>query len=335
MRVLTDEEKAALRVESFIFHAVHHGQPEPTLHDGVSIGGFAEFFIERVVETLRGNRFTFDTGSTTLRALRGIEADPATFVEASKDLARRLHRTEGHEMPDGRFKRGILMVTVLSAGPRRFHSLIKYDHGERVIDIVERGSAAVLEEVVNPLTQNRKALQKSALIELDDAGGQLVVVDHSKRSGITDFFRGFLGVRRAQAEADLTKAVERSLRKTVQTHAAELPPEIGSQWRQRLRDIAARRREFEPDQFFGDLFGANDTAALRATWRGQLAANEIDGEQFTFDPDALPDTGPTRYRTAENIDITVPAAARDRFNWERQADGSVVITIRAGALTQR
>jgi hypothetical protein len=335
MRLLTDEERAALHVESFIFHAVHYGQPEPTYYDGVSIGEFAGFFVERVVETLRGNRFVFDRGSTTLGALRGIETDPATFVEASKELARRLHRAEDHEMPDRRFKRGILMVTGLRAGTRRFHSLIKYDHGERVIDIVASGSAAVLEEVVNPLTQNRKALQKSALIELDDDGGKLVVVDHSKRAGITDFFRDFLGVRRAYAEADLTKAVEKSLRKTVQTHAADLPPEIGSQWRQRLRDVATRRGDFEPDQFFGDLFGANDTPALRATWQEQLAANEIEGEEFRFDPDALPDTGPTKYRTAENIDISVPAAARDRFSWERQRDGSVVITIRTGALTER
>ena len=335
MPVLSDEDKAALRVESFIFHAVHHGHAEPTLHDEVPIGRLAGFFIERVIDTLKGNRYVFDDGSTTLRALQGIEADPGAFVETSKELARQFHRTEGRERHDGRFKRGILMVTCLRAGDRRFHSLIKYDHSERVIDIIERGLGADLEEVPNPLTENKKALQKSALIELDADGGKLVVIDQSKRSGITDFFRDFLGVRRALGEDEMTKAVEKCVRRTVLAHSADLPPEITSQWKQRLTDIAARRRDFDADQCFGDLFGAHETPAMRDPWVSQLAANGIEGEAFGFDPDSLPDTGPKRYRTAENIDIVVPPGARDRFDWEKQDDGSVLITIRASSLAER
>ncbi len=335
MPVLSDAEKASLRVESFIFHTVHHGQAEPTLHDEVLIGRHAGFFVDRVIDTLNGNRYVFDAGSTTLRALRGIEADAGTFVEMSKELARQFHRTEGRERHDGRFKRGILMVAGLRAGGRRFHSLIKYDYGERVIDIIERGVGADLEEVMNPLTENKKALQKSALIELDDEGGKLVVIDHSKRSGITDFFRDFLGVKRALGEDEMTKAVEKCVRKTVLIHSADLPPEITSQWKQRLSVIAVRRRDFDADQCFGDLFGAHETQAMRDTWVSQLAANGIEGEAFGFDSASLLNTGPKRYRTAENIDIVVPAGARDRFNWHEQDDGSILITIHASALAER
>ena len=335
MPVLTDEEKADLRVESFIFHAVHHGHTEPTLHDAVPIGGFEGFFVERVIDTLKGNRYVFDPSSTTLRALRGIEADPGSFVETSKELARQFHRTRDQEKHDGRFKRGILLVTGLRAGNRRFHSLIKYDHGERVIDVIERGVGAALEEVLNPLTENKKALQKSALIELEADSGKLVVIDHSKRSGITDFFRDFLGVQRALGEAEMTKAVEKSVRKTVLAHAVELPPEIASQWKQRLVDIAIQRREFDPNQYFSDLFGAHETKAMRDTWQAQLAANGIEGEVFSFDPESLPDIGLKRYKTAENINIIVPAGAHDRFGWDKLDDGSIVITIRTSSLTER
>ncbi|MCJ2119997.1 nucleoid-associated protein [Methylobacterium sp. J-001] len=335
MPVLTDEEKATLRVEHFIFHSVHHGKPDPTLRNRVHIGKFEPFFVARVIDTLKGNRFVFDTASPTLAALRGAEEDPTTFVEMSKELARQFHREDDQTKHDGRFKRGILMVAILRAGDRRFHSLIKFDHGGQVIDIVEEDADATLAEVLNPLTENKKALQKSALIELDADGGRLVVIDHSKRSGITDFFQEFLGAQRAKEAPELTDAVVRGVLATVRAHATELPPQVCAQWRERLTDIALRRQEFDADQVFSDLFGAGGTEAVRSTWDAQLAANDVEGEGFSFDHGSLPSTGPRKYRTAENIEITVPPGAKDTFVWDEQDDGSVIVTIRTSSLVAR
>ena len=335
MPVLSEEEKSALRVENFIFHAVHHGEVEPTLHDAVPLGPFEEFFVKRVLDTVKGNRFVFTPGSSTMTALRGIEEDPGSFVETSKRLARQFHRADDRDRHDGRFKRGILMVTSLSSGTRRFHSLIKLDHFERVLDIVDQDAGATLAEVRNPVSENKKALQKSALIELDGEGGNLVVIDHGKRSGITDFFQGFLGVARAREASELTAAVAKTVLKTVQAHAGELPPEMATQWRQRLADVAVRRLECDTDQVFADLFGAGGSEAVRATWDAQLEAHGVAGEGFLFDHAKLPAGGPKKYRTAENIEINVPPGALDTFSWDPQPDGSIVITIRTGTLTER
>ncbi|MGU3421198.1 hypothetical protein [Methylobacterium sp. D54C] len=328
MPLLTDAERAALRVENFIFHVVHHGEAEPVLFDSTPIGEFEPFFIGRVIETLRGNRFVFEAASATLVELRGAEAGPGAFVEASKALARQFHKD------DGRFRRGILMVTTLATGPRKLYSLIKYDH-ERVIafDVVDAGAA--LRAVVTGLTESAKALQKSALIELDADGGSLVVLDRSKPTGITDFFRDFLGVRRLHGEAELTQAVTRTLVRTVRAHAEELPAEITAQVKQRLVRIAEGRPDFDADRFFGDYFGVHGTDAVRATFDRHLAGQGFDGEGFTFEATALPTDGPRKYRTKEGVNIVVPEAARDTLSIETQPDGSTLVTIRTGHVTER
>lgn len=328
MPLLTDAERDGLQVESFIFHGVHHGAEDPVLFDRTPIGEFEPFFIGRVVETLRGNRFEFEGASETLRELRAAEGGPDAFVAASKKLARQFHRD------DGRFRRGILMVTTLVTGPRKLYSLIKYDH-ERVIafDVIDANAA--LRAVVTGLTESPKALQKSALIELSDGGGHLVVLDRSKRTGITDFFRDFLGVRRSHGEDELTTAVVRTLIKTVRDHADALPTEITAHVKERLVRIAEQRPAFDADQFFGDYFGAHGSEAVRASFDRNFAGHGFDGESFTFDLASLPDDGPRKYRTKEGVNIVVPPAARSTFEIKPQPDGSAVIEIRTGNVTER
>lgn len=328
MPLLTEAERAGLRVEDFIFHVVHHGGVEPVLFDSTPIGDFEPFFVGRVVETLRGNRFVFDDASPSLLSLRGIDADPAVFVETSKELARRFHN------PDLRFRRGILIVTALRTGDRRLYSLIKYDHEKMVaFDVVDAGAA--LRDVVNGLTESRKAIQKSALIELSLDGGELVVVDRSQPTGITEFFRDFLGARRKHGEAEMTAAVVQILVRTVQDHADDLPTEISVRVKPLVAQIAAQRPDFEPDRFFGDFFGAHGTEAVRASFDDHLARVGYDGESFTFDPDKLPAEGRRRYRTKEGISIVVPAQASGTFDTETLEDGSTLVTIRTGHVTER
>lgn len=328
MPLLSDAERDGLRVESFIFHGVHHDAVDPVLFDRTPIGEFEPFFIGRVVETLRGNRFVFEDSSETLRELRTAEGGPDAFVAASKELARQFHKD------DGRFRRGILMVTTLVTGPRKLYSLIKYDH-ERVIafDVVDANAA--LRAVVTGLTESPKALQKSALIELGDDGGHLVVLDRSKRTGITDFFRDFLGVRRLHGETELTTAVVRTLIKTVRDHADTLPTEITAHVKERLVRIADQRPDFDADQFFTHYFGAHGNEAVRASFDRNFAGQGFDGEGFTFDRASLPNDGPGKYRTKEGVNIVVPPAARSTFRIDDQSDGSAIITIHTKHVIER
>ncbi|RYY05140.1 MAG: hypothetical protein EON55_28365 [Alphaproteobacteria bacterium] len=154
------------------------------------------------------------------------------------------------------------------------------------------------------------------------------------RSGITVFFRDFLQVTRMQSEAEMTTALSKSLLRTIQAHAGDLPEDIATGWRKKLDGIALRRPEFDEDQLFADLFGAHGTEAIRGTYVEQLAAVRLDGQSFRFDRNALPAAGPQKFRTSEGIEITVPEAAAETF--EKVKDGDTyVITIRTTSIVQK
>jgi hypothetical protein len=87
MAFFSEDELGLLGIDKFIFHVVHHGGDQPILFGETPIGGFEPFFLARVRDTLRGNRFVFLDGSVTRAALKQVADDPDRFVEVSKTLA--------------------------------------------------------------------------------------------------------------------------------------------------------------------------------------------------------------------------------------------------------
>lgn len=331
MQVLTDADRKALHVENFIFHAVHHGVPAPGLFDAVPIGIFEPFFLARVIETLQGNRYEFAPNSETMAALRGVEADATTFVETSKELARRFHKD------DGRFKKGVLIVTTLRTGARRLHSLIKLDFEDDIITFDVNNATAVLKAVTRPLGPSPKALQKSALIELSPGGGSLMVVDHGKRADITQFFQGFLDVRRKFSAAEMTGAVTKAVIRTIQVHSDALPVEITARAKPLISEVAEKDSKFESPKFCQAVFGIHGTAAVQATFDEALAQQGIAGEVFDFDKASLPnDGGARRYVTKERVTINVPEGAHDTVVIEHdKKKGVSTVTIRSAKVVER
>lgn len=329
MPFLTKDEIANLKIGDFIFHVVHHGHAEPTLLDQVPIGEFHDFFIDRVADTLKGNRYSFTPQSLTLKELAAVDANPKKFVAASKTLATQFHSR------DLRVKRGVLIVMRLTSNKRKFFSLIKYDH-EKVVSFRVRNAQAILRDVVNSFTESPKALQKSALIELTEASGELAVVDRNLRSGISTFFEDFLGVERSHSETDLTEDIVKAVRKTVLAHKEELPTEITSRVLERVRSIATKRKVFDAEEFFADFFGADGSDAVRETFDGLLDKMQLTGEAFTYDQAALPENGPRKYKTAEGIVVSVPEVARGTLTiGEIDKDGFRTLTIKTQQVVEQ
>jgi len=325
---LNKEEIRDLTITDFIFHVVHHGEPAPILLDQVPIGPFHDFFVDRVADTLKGNRYSFTPQSLTLAELTAVQTNPKKFVKASKTLAIQIHSR------DQRVKRGVLIVMMLTSGARKFFSLIKYDH-ERVISFTVTDAQAILQDVVNSFTESPKSLQKSALIELSDTTGELAVIDRNMRSGISTFFEDFLGVQRTRLESDLTAEVVKAVLKTVQLHQAELPNEITTRVSPRVRTIATKRKIFDVDEFFSDFFGAEGSDAIRRTFEEQLEKRQLSGETFNYDEKSLPEDAPRRFKTAEGITLMVPELAKGTFKIEQTKDGFQTITIKTPRVVEQ
>ena len=60
--MISEKEFGSLGIKEFIFHVVHHGPDQPILFDETPLDDFEGFFLERVRDTLRGNRFVFVDG---------------------------------------------------------------------------------------------------------------------------------------------------------------------------------------------------------------------------------------------------------------------------------
>lgn len=125
---LSEDEIENLSIDKFIFHVVHHRNDEPILLDETPIGDFEDFFLERAMETLRGNRFTFADGSITRTLLKQVLDDESQFVPVSKTMAQTFHAGR-----DKRIKPGVMILMTLVTGQRKLLSVLKYDHEEAVI----------------------------------------------------------------------------------------------------------------------------------------------------------------------------------------------------------
>lgn len=331
MAFITEEQNREMQIEKFIFHVVHHGEDEPILLDETPMGSFQNFFLGRVREVLKGNRFLFINESSTEREIRTVASDLDNFVEVSKNLARDFHR-----FGDSRVKPGVLIFMVIRALDEKLYSLIKYDHEEVLTYRVEDDRRAILESVTNSLTKSTKSLHKSGLIRLHDgSGGSLIVVDRKVAQDISEFFKSFLNVRRKYNSADMTKTIQNLTIRTAQDHRVDLPDEITRRIRQKAYDTICQMDAFNSVQFFDMVFGAHGTDEIRSTFNSHLEKNDLDGEIFQFDNDAVERPRKRKYKTSEGVKIEYSDSADDTVDIDRDEErGKTRITITTNKLSE-
>ena len=334
MAILSAADVANLRIDAFIFHVVHHGEDQPILLEETPLGGFEDFFLARVKDTLKGNRFSFVSGSATRAILREAEDDPRQFVDCSKRLAQ-----DFHSRRDKRIKPGVFILVGLSARGSQFHSLIKYDHEEVLTYALQKGpkgQKAVLQQIANSFTKSPDALHKSALVKLNATSGNLVIIDHTVRADITEFFRGFLDVKRTYNDQELTEQVADLAVQTIKKHRDELPREVTQRARQLAFDAVRLRDTFSADQFFSDVFGAHGSDDVRQTFDAYLEKQDIVGESFKFRKDAISAPRPRKFETEEGVSITIKETALDTYaiKQPKPGDRTTIITIKTKRLTE-
>jgi hypothetical protein len=200
---------------------------------------------------------------------------------------------------------------------------------------IEGDTRAVLREIANSFTKSAEALQKSALIELTETGGDLVVIDRKVQADISDFFKGFLTVRRAYTEAELTGALEKVVKETVKVHRSQLPAEIVSKVRQRLYETVQKRETFQEQQFFEEFFGAHGDEKIRRTFNRLLKHTNLDGETFAYQRDVIVRPRPSRYSTVEGVDIQIKEQAQETVAIQDRREGGSIITITTAKLYEK
>lgn len=320
-----------IRINNFIFHIVHHGEEEPTLNDSTPMGRFNEFFKERILEIYNGNNFYFIENSSFKTLLEEIERTPFNFHPKSKELAQIFHRDNDG---DKRIKAGVMIFMSVMIEDRSKYIIMKYDN-ENVLTYKKRGTDVILEEISNTFSRNKKALQKSAIIDFGYEEPVITVVDKSSRKSITDFFKKFLGVKRLYTERQLTTKLQTAFLSTVKIIRDQLPSDVTFKSSDKFYEVIRNNNTFDPDTFLQNALGTWYQQEFKQVFENQLKKNEILGESFDYFRE-LPSRGRKKYSTEEGVTIEFPDDADTLVDITRSNSDefNTIITIKTKKLIE-
>lgn len=321
---LSNEQFAALRITRFIFHVVHHGEPEPIFLDEIEIGEYEPFFLERVKSILKGTAYEFNPQAGVCTLLEAINDDASQFIEVSRQLAVDFH---AHGLDDKRIKKGVMILMKLSTLEKDLFAIIKYEHDE-VLRYSNNGTKVMLERVSDTFTRSPDAMQKAALIDMSEDDPVVVVLDRNVRAGISGFFQGFLNVRRKKSEKEMTEDLWDVVKSTSNKHLDELPREFPKEVQLRTDEFMKSKDSFDGEEFFDQVFGPYANDSIRNTYRSCLQKQELENEQFSLDKEAAASVPKKRkIRTAEGITIYFDekAASTIQLSYGQNGEKDVII----------
>lgn len=296
---LSDLQLASLRITRFIFHVVHHGEPEPVFFNELDIGEFEPFFLDRVRSILNGTAYEFNPQAGVCTALQEISKDKALFVEHSRQLAVNFH---SHGLEDKRIKKGVMILMEVKTLQKDMFAIIKYEH-DQVLRYRNDGAGVVLENVADTFTRSPDSMQKAALIDMTEEEPVVMVLDRNVRSGISGFFQGFLNVRRRKSEQEKSKILWDVVKNTTSKHLDDLPRDFSKDVQIRAEEFFENNDQFNPDRYFDTVFGPDAGDSVRNTYKHYLQKEDLENEQFYLDKEAASVPRKNKIKTAEGITI--------------------------------
>lgn len=355
MSILTDDELSALYIERMIFHVVKPEAADPTYLAEVTPPQCADFFTERVKETLKGAGYVFVSGSGIPTLLRqATEQNPTDdhFVKVSRDLAARF---KDKVKQDKRLAPGVLMLFVLrTTNGEQICAVIKYEYQQVVASSYlkdDRGSPKLdadgnlipdLQSLVETFTQDRKSMQKSAVVRFGPSAeeDQVVVIDHAsgRYRDASQHFANFLDIKRAMEPTEMTKRLADAALEAIKSHKDDVPPEVAKAPRRHVRQAMARLEGFDhekPEEFLGSIVqGLSPDDKILATFRSRLNTCGLATEAFAFAGNSLPPAEYRRVVTNDGVAVLFNKNHErdEKVQVQNMDDGGVTITINATGL---
>ncbi|OAH17457.1 hypothetical protein AX289_30515 [Methylorubrum populi] len=335
MSFLTDEEKDALTIRRMIFHVVGKSLEDPILLDEITPPQHQDFFLERVKSSLRGNLFAFRDRSTTEDILREIATGGGNFTERTQALALDFQSRHKKTMSVG-----VFFIFELGAGDgATIYALVKYDNEDVVRYVLEAGGSSVpkLERFQESFVRKPEAMQKIALVRLDDgAGGRIMVRDRSNTAHISDYFEGFLQARRVNAATDMSEKLMGALKDTFKANRDSLPEEIKKSGVNRIYEVLRQGPRFDPEDcepLVTACFGVQpENSKVRRDLVRNLRNRGVSEETFDVSPERIQKPRRHRMETVEGVQISYDEENRPAVHGRE--DGRQEIVIVTAGLTR-
>jgi len=304
--VLSISDKESIKIEKLIFHVILTESVNPLFLEELEITKEQQkFFKDRLTDSAQGRQYIFTDGNPTIKKLanRIFKASDGEFLEISKEITSLFHIAHTKNSSDG-----VFIVSIASIKKRKLLFLIKLDH-KKVYEYKLKGSKALLEEVKNTFSEDKTAIQKVALIDIDsDVVWDALVFDRSKPGGITEFFGKFLSVLPRETETDLTKKAHTIARVWAAKNKSALDPkQEPSIFKSRAREYLSCTALFDTDAYIDAVIQDENNDRrdyLKKSFRSYLGESGLAGQIFEPKKDALtPKEVKNIRQTAEGVKI--------------------------------
>ncbi|WP_329904168.1 nucleoid-associated protein [Porphyromonas pogonae] len=312
--VLSMADKEAIVIEKLIFHIIITDEVIPTYLDEIEITEEQKkFFKDRLSDAAQGRQYIFTPDNPHIKRLGReiLKADNDKFVELSKEITESFH--QAHR---GNTNNGVFIVSIASIRKRQLLFLIKLDH-KKVYEYKLKGAKALLEEVKNTFIEDKSAIQKVALIDINsNVVWDVLVYDRSKSGGITDFFAKFLSVLPRETESDLTRKFQNMAREwasnNIDIRDTKQEP---SMYKNRARNYLVNTDLVDSDNYINAvIIDDNDSRRKKSkeSFKKFLEEKGMYGQEFTPKREALtPKEQKNIRQTAEGVKIEWMGEAKD------------------------
>lgn len=263
----------ASSVERIIFHIIGPDLKAPKILTEVEDPStHSEFFIARLTETSKGTRYNFNPASGVKAQIQQALHSPHAFVDCSQILAERF---QALYESDKRLIPGVLMLLQIKNAHETYAAIIKYDDikviSYKTHETKDGKTKPILDHILNTFVQDKKALQKSALIKIDGEFGHLICIDRSGKNGdITEKFKSFLDIKRKFTHETLTDRLLIALTETVKANTDIIPKSVTSSLKSAAKEAISSIQVFNPEH----------PAALLTALLGELHSHPNITSQF-------------------------------------------------------
>lgn len=310
MGFLTEEERSQLRIESMILHVVGEEEfdPQPTRlveHSG--------FFIGRILDTDVAAVYQFKEASGSRDQIQNMATGITTFEAGAQALSREFSRQHGATTRDGAF---FVFDLGIDDPNVRIFSLIKYDYREAIEQSDGEDGQQRLRRIIHALIDDKKAIQKSALIRVENglAHPMVAACDRTKPApAIADYFATFLDVERIHSDEELNRRLVEALRKIFSDCKDILPNNDVARALQHAKGVLRDRQEIDEDAVAAAVLAAaghptneETRGLLRRRTAQKLRVHRLNGLAFPPDRQVLRKPPMRRIRTTEGVTLTYP-----------------------------
>jgi len=237
------------KVERIIFHIIGPDLKTPQILTEVDDpSAHSDFFVARLIETSKGTKYNFNPASGVMDQIKNALNSNSAFVDRSQILAERF---QALYESDKRLIPGVLMLLQITNGIEKYAAIIKYDDikviSYKTLKTADGKTKPILDHILNTFVQDKKALQKSALIKINGELGSLICIDRSGKNGdVTEKFKSFLDVSRKFTHEMLTERLLTALIDTVKNNKDIIPNSITSTIKSSAKEAISSIQTFNP-----------------------------------------------------------------------------------------